>query len=244
MVGGISMSKKQKLSIVGQIAAGLAHEIKNPLTAIKGYGQLLRKNYGHDDKINDYSDVILSEVDKITAILDSFLLLADPPPAVKQEAELKDIVSEVVAMVSPMAYLQSVVVDCKVDNQLPPCWLDYAQIKQVLLHMCENALDAMPNGGKLKIRAYLAGSTVCIEICDTGCGIAVEDLSKIGTPFFTTKDGGTGLNLSRAYAFVKSHNGTIDVDSAPGQGTRFRIYLPFPGINVACAAAALTAEGL
>ncbi|NPV73726.1 MAG: hypothetical protein HPY89_08075 [Pelotomaculum sp.] len=206
----------------------MAHEVKNPLTAVRGFTQLLKEKCPDNPKLVSYAEIILEEIDRANSVITEFLQLARPKqPALKRQS-LNSLVEEIAAIVSSQAFLKNIKVEYECVDNLPLCMLDRDQIKQVLLNMCQNAIEAMPGGGILVMKTGFlpAQKEVFIDINDTGCGIPREQIEKIGVPFFTTKADGTGLGLSISYSIIGAHKGRVEVDSKEGKGTKFRIYLP------------------
>lgn len=217
---------REKLAAMGQMAAGMAHEVKNPLTSVRGFAQLLTRKCANDAKTSQYAATIVSEVDQACGVIDNFLQLARPNPPALQEYQLNQLVREVLMMVDPQAFLQHISIDFSGDDSLDTCRLDPGQMKQALINICQNAIEAMPGGGKLTIHTGLRDRDQYVSITDTGNGIPEELLTKIGVPFFTTKDTGTGLGLSISYSLIDAHKGRVEIDSSIGIGTTFKIYLP------------------
>lgn len=220
--------QRQKMSIIGQMAAGMAHEIKNPLTAVRGFGQLLERNYSHDKTLVGYAEILLDEVDRANRVIMEFLQLARPKTPVLKNHSVNDLLKEVIAIIRPQAFIKNIKIEWETNNDLPHCLLDQDQIKQVLLNMCQNALEAMTEEGIMSIGSrYLPEKNeLYIKILDTGCGISPDKFEKIGVPFYTSKENGTGLGLSISYAIINAHKGRVELDSRVGEGTNFRIYLP------------------
>lgn len=223
-----AVRERERLAVIGQMAAGMAHEIKNPMTSVRGFAQLLKEKCPGNPTIVDYVNIILGEIDRANSVITDFLQLARPKKPVLASQPVNNLVEEILAIVSPQAFLNKIRVEYEGAKDLPPCRLDRDQIKQVLLNMCQNAIEAMPGGGVLKIgTGFLpAVNEIFIEISDTGCGIPGEKIDKIGVPFFTTKAEGTGLGLSISYSIIGAHKGRVEVESKEGKGTTFRIYLP------------------
>ncbi|SDF67583.1 MASE3 domain-containing protein [Sporolituus thermophilus] len=220
------LREKEKLVFAGQIAASMAHEIKNPLTTVRGYAQLLQKRYNHDQKLVDCMASIIAEVDQASSVIDGFMQLACPTPPVTKKQALGAIVEEIIGAIDRQAFLHGIEIEYYCYEKLPECLLDKNQIRQALLNICQNAIEAMPGGGKLGLRLGRAGNAVCVEIADTGCGIPAEQLPNLGVPFYTSKVNRTGMGLSIAYSIINAHKGRIEVDSQVGQGTTFRILVP------------------
>lgn len=222
------LREREKLSIIGKMAAGMAHEIKNPLTAVRGFAQLLAQKCNDNQVFAQYTAIIIEEVDRANKVLGDFLQLARPKPSVLARECISDLIEETLAIVSPQAFLNNITVIYKPVQDLPPCMIDRNQIKQVLLNLCHNAIEAMPGGGIIEVEAGCPpqNNEIFISIKDNGCGIPSGQIKKLGVPFFSTKSTGTGLGLSISYAIVDAHKGRIEVISREGAGTLFRVYLP------------------
>lgn len=218
---------REKLAIIGQIAAGMAHEVKNPLTSARGFAQLLARRCSQDERSNEYASIIVDEVDRASGVIDDFLEFARPKPPEMSHRSLANVIEEVFHIIDSQAYLKHIIIDFFAEEDLPECLLDKNKIKQAILNICQNAIEAMPGGGRLSLMVILGEvGEVCISINDTGCGIPEDKINNIGVPFYTTKDTGTGLGLSIANAIIDAHNGRIEVESSLGKGTTFRLYLP------------------
>ncbi|MBM7854672.1 PAS domain S-box-containing protein [Desulfohalotomaculum tongense] len=220
---------QQKLAEVGQIAAGLVHEIKNPITTISGFTELIRAKLTKEQKKEaQYLDIISSELERVRQILYSYLQLASPRSPKLAVLSLNNIIKDISLLLDGHAKIHNISIVNQLDDELPRCSVDSNQIKQVLLNLGQNAIHAMENGGRLVFRTvYLPDlKQVRIDIEDNGTGMDEEQLEKLGTPFFTTKEDGTGLGISVSYSIIAKHNGYVDVYSKPGEGTRFSIFLP------------------
>lgn len=225
-----AVREKERLAIIGQMAAGMAHEIKNPLTAVRGFAQLLQEKCPDNVTLVNYVKIILEEIDQASSVITNFLQLARPKQPVLEWQSANNIVEEILAIVGPQAFLKKIKVECEQQPDLPLCRLDRDQIKQVLLNMCQNAIEAIPeSGGFLKIKTGIlpTSNEIYIEISDTGCGIPQDKIEKIGVPFFTTKADGTGLGLSISNSIIYAHNGRVEIESTEGKGATFKIFLPF-----------------
>lgn len=220
--------EREKLALIGQMSAGMAHEIRNPLTAIRGFTQLLRIKDYDKAKVNYYLDMIIEEIDRVNSLISEFLQLARPKePNLKKQA-INKVITEFLDLIMSQAIYNSIEVICESEGNLPECLFDKDQIKQVLLNLSKNSIDAMPKGGKLKIVTGYndAEKQIFIIIEDNGLGIPESELSKLAMPFFSTKEKGTGLGLSISYALIRGHGGKVQVESTEGEGTKFTIYLP------------------
>ncbi|PAD65824.1 PAS domain-containing sensor histidine kinase [Bacillus siamensis] len=218
------MLKSEKLSIAGQLAAGIAHEIRNPLTAIKGFLQLMKPTMEENEH---YFDIVFSELSRIELILSELLMLAKPQHnAVKERVNLKKIISEVTALLETQANLKGIFI--KTDYERDSMFIngDQNQLKQVFINLIKNAVESMPDGGTVHILMTEDEYSVKVTIKDEGDGIPENVLKRIGEPFLTTKEKGTGLGLMVTFNLIKNHQGAIQVDSKPDKGTAFHITFP------------------
>lgn len=218
------MLKSEKLSIVGQLAAGIAHEIRNPLTAIKGFLQLMKPTMEENEH---YFEIVFSELSRIELILSELLMLAKPQQnAVKERVNLKKIISEVTALLETQANLKGIFI--KTDYEHDSMYIngDQNQLKQVFINLIKNAVESMPDGGTVHIIMTEDEYSVNVTVKDEGDGIPENVLKRIGEPFLTTKEKGTGLGLMVTFNLIKNHQGAIQVDSKPDRGTAFHITFP------------------
>jgi len=216
------LRKTDKLGVVGRLAAGIAHEIRNPLTSIKGFLQLLSI-----DSKNSYTDVILSELERIESIMNEFLTLAKPHQENDMKIqELNGVVDEVRSFMTPEALMNRVQIEP--DYQMDGMMVNFEskQIKQVLINLIKNAIEAMPTGGIVALKTYELLGQAVIEITDEGAGIPKERLARLGEPFYSNKEKGTGLGLMVSFRIIQNHGGTIQFFSEVGKGTTVQIKLP------------------
>ncbi|UJF34979.1 PAS domain-containing sensor histidine kinase [Paenibacillus hexagrammi] len=214
----------EKLSAIGQLSAGVAHEIRNPLTAIKGFLQLLFSS-GSPAQAK-YYEVTMSEVSRIEGIVSEMLVLAKPQAASFKATNLRSKLEEVAYLITGEANMQNVQIEMDLGDSSPDLMADENQLKQVFLNLGKNAIDAMPGGGTLSISMQEDRETVIVKFMDTGTGIPEEMLKKIGEPFFTTKSTGTGLGFLISKRIVSNHNGTMHIQSEQGKGTTIELHLP------------------
>ena len=224
------VQRTEKLAAIGRLAAGVAHEIRNPLSSIRGFAYLLGKNNGKMTPEKEYADVMVREIDRINHVVTDLLNFARPMEPEPASTDIIDLVEHVVALVSTDAndHRVDIVVDC--DNHLVPIMVDPNQVTQALLNLILNAVNAMGRGGRIdiQIRARNAGDGVCVQVEDDGPGIPPERLEKIFDPFYTTRDNGTGLGLAIVKKIVESHDGKVLVASPPPgkqRGTRVSLVL-------------------
>lgn len=217
------LQKSEKLALLGQMAAGIAHEIRNPLTSIRGFIQLF-KSESHQE---EYYDIVLSELDRINNIVGEFLVLAKPTAAVFAEKDVKDLIKDVVTLINTQSILNNVQIFVEFESDLPKISCEENQLKQVFLNLLKNAIEAMPSGGSIDVKVRVkAEGKISIQIIDQGIGIPKDRIPTLGEPFYTTKEKGTGLGLMTCYKIIESHNGQIMIDSEVNQGTTIEIILP------------------
>jgi two-component system, NtrC family, sensor kinase len=222
-----SVTRAKSLEALGALSAGMAHEIRNPLTSIKGYAQYIMSEL--DKKSELYSDmtVISSEVDRLNNILDRFLAFARPNELKLEMCDVNEIVREVINLIKRDSLHDNIEFDIKF-GLIPLIDIDFEQMKQVILNIVINGVQSMPQGGTLTISTENNEilSMVEIEISDTGQGITLENEKKIFEPYFTTKDKGIGLGLAICARIIENHKGIIEVESVPMKGSKFIIKLP------------------
>ena len=219
--------RSEKLAALGQLAAGIAHEIRNPLTSINILIHSLAENVPSGIPHKEDLKVIEEEIHRINEILDRFLRFAKPAHPLLVKAEVVSIVEETLQLIRPQIEKQGIVIQ-KEFQPLPPILMDREQIKQVILNLLINAVQAMLKGGHLSLKGHIPESDrwIKLSIQDSGIGIPTEDINKLFDPFFSTKEGGVGLGLSIAHRIIDQHRGKIEVESAPGKGTLFTVWLP------------------
>jgi PAS domain S-box-containing protein len=218
------LQKSEKLAVVGELAAGLAHEIRNPLTTLKGFTQLIESQNGQANKT--YIDLMLSELERIEMITNEFMAVAKPQVIKFQEHDLIALTKQVLSFSAAQALLKNVNIIEHFDDINATIICEGNQIKQVLINLIKNAIEAMPNGGKLKISVQQVENVLQIKIKDSGMGIPKEILPKLGEPFYTLKEKGTGLGLMVSFRIIESHKGTISFESVENEGTTVIITLP------------------
>lgn len=219
------LQKSEKLAVVGELAAGLAHEIRNPLTTLKGFTQLIESQNGHANKT--YTNLMLSELERIEMITNEFMAVAKPQVIKFQEHDLIALTKQVVSFSTSQALLKNVDIIEHFEDIQATIICEGNQIKQVLINLIKNAIEAMPNGGKLEISVEQVENGLQIKIKDSGIGIPKEILPKLGEPFYTLKEKGTGLGLMVSFRIIESHKGTISFESEENEGTTVIITLPY-----------------
>lgn len=224
--------KQERLALLGEMAAIVAHEIRNPLTSVKGFAQRIKRKSPDQETVGRYAEIIMEEVDRLDAVIADVLDFARRAAPRWQEVDLGEVIRQTIDLLGAGLGRPEVVLSVETAPDLPRLKGDPAQLKQVLLNICQNALQAMPEGGALGIEATCKEGAVRVSIQDTGRGIPPEVRPKIFHPFFTTRTHGTGLGLALAQHIVEDHGGRITVESEVGQGTTFTIELPV-GFNPA-----------
>jgi signal transduction histidine kinase len=219
--------RSEKLAALGQLAAGIAHEIRNPLTSINILIHSLTENVPSGIPQKEDLKVIEEEIHRINEIVDQFLRFAKPAPPLLKKADVISIFEETLQLLRPQIEKQGIVIQ-KEFQPLPPILMDREQMKQVILNLLLNAVQAMPKGGHLSVKGHIPKGDrwIKLSIQDSGVGISGEDINKLFDPFFSAKEGGMGLGLSIAHRIIDQHHGKIEVESSPGEGTLFTVWLP------------------
>jgi len=230
------LSRTEKFSFLGNLAARLAHEIKNPMTAIGTFIQMLPRKYDDDEFRKDFYRVAMEETERVNNLITELLDLVRTRESRFEQSDLHQLIDKMVLLVSPQSNEKHITVIRKYDEAVKDIWLDEEKMKQVVLNILSNAVEFTPSGGKIEIvtrKVRKSGKTpwVEIEIKDSGVGITQSNIEKIFDPYFTTKHKssmhkGTGLGLSIAHQNIQDHGGTIEVRSAPEKGTAFALRLP------------------
>jgi two-component system NtrC family sensor kinase len=222
--------ESERLAMIGQLAANVAHELNNPLQGIVAYSHLLLEQMPNEQPTREYAIKIVGQADRSRDIIRGLLDFSRQRKPDKIECNINNIVQESISLVENQALFHNIDIIRNFEEDLPVIVVDPSQIERVFINIIVNAAEAMDGNGELRLTTRHDPRTkfVAVEIADTGCGIDEEDLNKVFDPFFTTKDvgHGTGLGLAISYGIVKRHRGTITVESEVGEGTSFTIYLP------------------
>ena len=216
----------ERLAAVGSMASHVSHEIKNPLIAIGGLAQQLKRSANLGDREKEKLDLITKEVSRLENMLIEVRDFTRPTTPRKIKGAVNPLIREVLDLMKPVFTDQKIEIQVDLDPRLPEFEFDPEQLKQVLLNLIKNAAEAMTAGGRLSVKTYPLKPNVFIEISDTGKGINPENLGNLFRPFFTTKKKGTGLGLAVSYKIIQDHNGDIQVASEVNQGTRMVVQLP------------------
>jgi len=236
-------ARSEKLASVGLLAAGIAHELNNPLTGVLTFSYLVKKNLPEGSRDAEDLDLVIRETKRCAAIIRRLLDFSREKAPEKSFSNLNILIEEILQLTEQSAQVNDIEIITDPDEQLPEVWMDENLIKQVIMNMLVNAQHAIEGEGSITIKTCLCTADDCpesitpsramaeIRITDTGCGIPEEDLQRIFDPFFTTKGvgQGTGLGLSVSHGTVEAHGGVIEVESIVGKGTEFRIFLPLDG---------------
>jgi signal transduction histidine kinase len=221
-----------KLAAVGEMAAGIAHELNNPLTSVTGFAELALSDMPQESETRKDLEIVMREAARARDVVRRLLDFARQSESTRARASLNDVVDDIVALSRHLIHTSGVRLTLELEESLPWILVDVNQMKQVLLNLIHNALQAMPMGGELTISTQSAsrGSRdwIKVSVRDTGVGIPKPDQTRIFEPFYTTKgdQGGTGLGLSVTYGIITDHGGQIDVESQPGSGSKFSVWLP------------------
>ena len=226
-----SLEKSRRLAFIGEMAASLAHEIRNPLASISGSIQMLKSGLVRNDTDARLVQIILRGKDQLESFLKDFLLIARPAPGIRETNDLRETITEVLESLHCVPdWHEHLIVDLSMSNEPLLLCVNKTEIRQVIWNLVLNAVQAMPEGGKLQIEAYQAKREGCdgveILIKDSGCGISDRDLERIFEPFYTTRDTGTGLGLTVVNRIMEMYRGRIRLKSVPGEGTVFSIWIP------------------
>jgi two-component system sensor histidine kinase HydH len=221
------VARSQRLASVGRLAAGVAHEIRNPLSSIKGFATYFKERYEDSPQDQKTADIMISEVDRLNRVVGQLLEFAKPVPVSPKPTSLKNLVADSVRLIEHQAAEKNITVKTLNSAKINEAVVDPDRINQVLLNLYLNAIESMEPGGELDVKLNQKDDNrIEITVSDTGGGIAGEDLSRIFDPYFTTKSSGTGLGLAIAHSIMEAMGGQIGVESLPGQGTTFSLTIP------------------
>ena len=238
-----AIKKSERLAYLGTMAASVAHEIRNPLGGIKGASQLLRdevKGLPNEESLSEYIGVIIKQVDRLTGILDSLKGLGKPLARSLAPVNLHSVLDEALTLLAPDIKKAKLKVKREYDPSMPEVEGDEAGLSGVFINLIKNAVEAMPSGGVLTLGTGIPSdflystiktekgrkTMIAVKVSDTGAGITPDAMREIFSPFYSTKGGGLGLGLALSLKVIEEHGGTIKVDTKPGNGTVFTIYLP------------------
>ncbi|MDZ7581919.1 MAG: ATP-binding protein [Deltaproteobacteria bacterium] len=220
--------RNQRLASVGRLAAGVAHEVRNPLSSIKGFATYFKERYRERPEDQQVAGIMIQEVDRLNRVISQLLDFARPIKVVPKVAAVPQLVADSLKLVEARAQEKGIRIETKIGPGLRTAFLDPDGVKQVLLNLYLNAIDALEAGGSLHVSAAAQdqGRWVVFKVSDTGHGISKENQAQVFDPYYTTKSTGTGLGLAIAHNIVDAHGGRIEVDSAPGAGTTMTVRIP------------------
>lgn len=233
-----TLRRADRLSMLGTLAAGLAHEIKNPLGGIKGAAQLLSMELTEENSMQDYTRIMVKEVERINFIIEELMDLGNPRPPEIGDVDLTKTLNDIILLQREAVRSQSIKFTLKLDPSIPPVQGDEGLLTRLFLNLVKNAREAISREGEVLIETRIASSyhmtgpgrrsspMVDITIKDTGCGIAEEEMDRIFTPYFTTKSKGSGLGLAISQKIIEDHHGLLKIESSPGKGTTMIVSLP------------------
>ncbi len=233
-----AIRRADRLSMLGTLAAGLAHEIKNPLGGIKGATQLLAMELPEDSNLKEYTEVMIKEVERVNGIIEELMDLARPRPPELSEVNLAKVLGDIVLFQKEAHRGKDIEFVLRLDPSIPPIRGDENLLTRLFLNLIKNAGEAIEKSGKVEIISKVASDyhlnqpggrpvpLIVVEIRDTGRGIPKDDLEQIFTPFYTTKSRGSGLGLATCQKIVSEHKGFLKISSTPGEGASFAVSLP------------------
>ena len=222
----IEMARAEHLATLGELAAGLAHEIRNPLAGIAGVVEVMGRELPPQSSSRAVLPEVQGEIQHIRTILNDLLAYARPRPPEFHPANLNTTIEQAVLLAQQQVRTKPIEISFAPNKELPNVVHDPVQIHQVILNLLLNGIQAIAGEGKVEVTVRRERQSAVVRVADTGRGIATDSLPKIFKPFFTTRNEGTGLGLSLAKGIVESHGGRIEVSSAPGQGAQFEVWLP------------------
>ena len=224
------IERSRRLASVGRLAAGVAHEIRNPLSSIKGFATYFKERYPDIPQDQQTATIMIQEVDRLNRVVSQLLEFARPVNIKPQPTNLSALIDDSIKLIENQAAEKGIAIKTRNSSRATPVMVDPDRLNQVLLNVYLNAIESMDSGGELKIELSPNSEAegIDINISDTGCGISPQDLLKIFDPYYTTKSSGTGLGLAIAHNIIEAIGGQILVKSQPDQGTTFKITIPNP----------------
>ena len=219
------LRESEKLSLVGELAAGVAHEIRNPLTTLKGFTQMLNENTDLEDN-KRYSRIMIDEIDRINFIVSEFMVLSKPHIVQFSLTDLSISIKNVITLLNTQAIINNIEIIAEFVGERFLIKCEENQIKQVVANLIKNSIEAMPLGGKIHVRIERQDDHLVISVIDNGVGIPPEKIHLLGTPFYSTKKEGTGLGLMVSKKIIQNHNGKFEIKSVPNRSTTVTITLP------------------
>jgi signal transduction histidine kinase len=220
----LELRQKEKLAVIGQMAAAIGHEIRNPLSSLKGFTQLQQER---NPNTNDFYSIMIQEIDRINYIVNDLMTLGKPKALQFSKVSIEEIIAYTLSITQQMSDRQGVSIETTMAGPLPPIDSDGKQLKQVFINLIKNAIESMHDGGKIEIKVkVVADNKMEISIQDEGYGIEDQNIINLGEPFYTTKKDGTGLGLMVTNQIIGDHKGDFTIESSPGKGTKVVVTLP------------------
>jgi two-component system sensor histidine kinase HydH len=227
-----AVKRKEKLAAIGGLAAGVAHEIRNPLSSIKGMASYFRNKFQSESEDSNAAEIMIKEVDRLNRVISELLEFARPTKVDLKPTDISAVLDHSVRLIGQDADAKNIKIDLETNNNLPDALVDSDRFTQCLLNLYLNSIQSMPSGGNLTVSSdYDGEKLVKVTVRDTGLGIPEEDINHIFDPYFTTKAKGTGLGLAVLHKIVEAHDGKINVHSTLDKGTVFTISLPVAVVN-------------
>lgn len=221
-----ALARSQRLASLGSLAAGVAHEIRNPLSSIKGFATYFRERYSHIPEDREVSSVMIQEVDRLNRVVSQLLAFAKPVSIAKHPVPVSEVIRNTLRLMERQTHDRKIDIETNIQSEIPLIPMDPDQMSQVLLNLLLNSVEAMAGRGRIVISAAINQDRLILQISDNGSGISETDLSQIFDLYFTTKTSGTGLGLAIVHNIVEAHDGDIKVESMAGKGTTVTIRLP------------------
>jgi len=220
------LQRNERLAAIGKMAAGVAHELRNPLSSIKGLALLLKSKFHAPDNEAETADILVKEVERLNRSIGELLDYAKPAKLKRETSSIQDIIEKTILLVRVDAESYGITIRVETDNNLPQILVDKDKINQVFLNLFLNAIQAMEQGGELLVRVKSDGQAIKIAVRDNGVGIESENMARVFDPYYTTKNDGTGLGLSMSSKIIEEHGGVIELSSVAGEYTEVRVLLP------------------
>ncbi len=227
------LKRTEKLASLGRLSAGIAHEIRNPLSSIKGFAHLFAKKLSYDRELMEYATVMEREVDRLNLIITRFLQFAKPTPLKRKKFKIRELINYLTSLIKERLKEKNIIFKTDYPKDDLEIFADFDQLTQLLLNLIINGIEASKEGGELLLSIELSKdkNNIIISVSDKGEGIKEEDLAHIFDPFFSRKRGGTGLGLSIAQKIAEAHGGDIKVKSVLNKGTTFSFVMPIKDIG-------------
>lgn len=224
------LQQAEKLNVISQLAASVAHEVRNPMTSVRGFLQLMVDDKNLQAQHKNYIDIALNELDHAQSIINDYLSLARPNTDELSPINVSDEVKKTIELMTSYSNIQNITIETAIEDCLHIKG-NKNEIKQVLVNIIKNGIEAMEIGGTLTVKTYESNGEVKIEIIDSGKGMTKNQLKKLGTPFYTTKEKGTGVGLTISFQLVQAMKGKINIESEQGKGTTFTLQFPIIAIK-------------